>query len=185
MATGLDAEFHAFVDLGSNPRIPSRDLGQCNQRVEHTDRASRRSDRVAPAEDLLAELIEEFPLEPGGALARAQYLRFDFAQGGGGEPLGVGKRLAPLVVVRDTLELRLAHLERVAVNGMEANFEGPDARAFTLLHLEPGDPLAALVGALAQRVEIRPIALADVPGLERPRVNREEAGAGRRQARPR
>src|SRR5262249_59272653 len=83
------------------------------------------------------------------------------------EALGARERLLALEVAGDARELRLRHLDRVAVDRVEEDLQVRDPAALALARLEAGDPLAALRDGLAQRVELRVEARAHVAGLAR------------------
>ncbi len=176
VAPAADLEARLGVDLGPHPAIAARDLGQRLQRVELGGRVCGRADARPLAQRALAQLLEDLALERRRALARSDHAALHLAQLARREALRVGERLLALVVRGHALEVRSGHLERVAEHGMEAHAQARDPAALALARLERGDPGAALLGGLAQRVELGPEARADEARLAGPaRAARERA----------
>ena len=111
------------------------------------------------------QLLEEQGLPLQNALVGTQDLLFVLLQLGGDEALPAGDGLLAHVVRGHHGEVRLADLDVIAEDPIEADLEGGDTRTGALALLDGRDGGAAAPADLAQLVELRVDSVADHPAL--------------------
>src|SRR5579862_1481258 len=75
------------------------------------------------------------------------------------------RSLLPDVIVRYSIDLRLRHLEEVAENRIEPNLQIRDASSLPLLLLETRDIAFAVLGKIAQLVQLGIVFRPDHPAV--------------------
>ena len=139
--------------------------GEGGEDVQSSERLRERLEPVGRVGDPGAHLAEDLVLQGVGALGGREDLVFAALQFRRVEPLGVLQRLPPGVVVGDAVQVRVRHLDVVAVDLVVPDFEGVDAGPLALALLQRGDPLSSLAFGRADLVEFLVEALADDAAL--------------------
>src|SRR5688572_8372423 len=103
MAARADLEAQTRVDLGPGPAVAPRDLRERCERIELGHRFRGARDLRGALERSEPQPLEQLALERRRALGSAAHLAFDLAQPRRREALGVGERLAALVIGRNPL----------------------------------------------------------------------------------
>jgi hypothetical protein len=141
-------------DFGTRPTVAARDFGERGERVEFGDGfgggANRRREALHPD----AHRFEEFAFERRRAFMGAEDPSLQRAQLRCRETLGIGECLLALEIARYTCEVRLAHLDAVAVHRVEAKLQRRDAAALALARFESREQAATLRRGLAQRIQL-------------------------------
>ena len=165
MAPVLDLERLRAVHLGPGPAALGRGPRQREERVGRGRRVGGGADGRGGAGDAAAHRLEELLLEREAPLLGGEDLLLERLQRRRGEPLAAHRRLPPLVVGRDEVEVRLRHLDVVAEHLVEADLQRADPGPLALLRLERGDDPLAVLGDGDELVELPGVAAADEPAL--------------------
>jgi len=157
MATALDLEGLtpvAIENLWPAVVVLGRGAREGDERVQRRERLGEPLDAFDLVCDLSADLAEQFVLAFIRAFFRADDLILALFEFRRDEPLGVLEGLATLVVLGHRLEVRVRHLDVVAVNRVVADLQRVDSGPLAFALLEVVDPLFAVAGGPAQVVQI-------------------------------
>ena len=154
-----------------------RGLGERGEHVELGGGARGRLDPPRGGGEPRAQLLEQHRLARGDQLVGAQHAVLVLLELGGDEALAARDRLLAHVVGRHQRQVRLADLDVVAEDAVEADLERGDAGAGALALLDGRDRLAPAAARAPQLVELRVDAVLHEAALaqERRRVGHERA----------
>src|SRR5258708_26197961 len=155
MASTLDAELHAGVDLGPAPGLVGRGDRKAQQSVDHADRMGAGAQDRGGFGDRGAKLAQDLELPRGDSLLGGEHDRFLFLQLGCQVALGARQSLLSHVVTWKRYRIGVADLDVVTEDLVEADLQRADSRPASLRRFETADPLASASRGLGDAVELR------------------------------
>src|SRR5207247_8241707 len=111
------------------------------------------------------DLLEQLELELGHPLLGPEHTALVLLELDGDVALGADQSLAPDVLAGHLRRMRIAHLDAIPEDAVEAHAERGDARALPLATFERGDPLAGLARSASDQAELGAPALPDQAAL--------------------
>ena len=138
---------------------------QGDQHIQGGQAVGGAADALRPGGHLLADLLEQRVLQLADAVLGPQHLLLVVLQLFGDEALGIGQGLAADIVGRDSRQVALGDLDRVAEDPVVADLEGRDAGAGLFLGLQAGDEALALAADGAQFIQLGVVAGGDDASL--------------------
>ncbi len=144
MAAVDDLQARRVIDRGPDVAALMGHLRKGGQDVQQGDGAAGSQEVLRLGSNLRPHLGKQLELEAEDTLLRAEDAALVFLELGGHVALRAHERLPPQVLGRHPGGVRIAHLDGVPEDPVEADTEAPDARSLPLALLEGRDPLAGL-----------------------------------------
>jgi hypothetical protein len=129
-------------------------IGKGREHVASRHYPCRCGDALGLARQLVHQRRIELPVAGDSPLLGGQYLALKFFELGGDKAFGVGEGLAPVVIVRDPVQIALADLDEVAEDLVVPHLERRNPGTFALSRLDAGEQLFAAAGQAALLVEL-------------------------------
>ena len=149
------------VDRGAHVLVFLRHKRKREQNVERLERPGRGAQARQGLFQRFADLAKKLIFQVYGVFLRAEDLAFQLLQFLGDEALAVCQRLLAGIAVRDEIVKRARDFYVIAKDAIVADLQVLDARGFPFALLQFGQIGLAIVGDVAQLVQLRVVTVAD------------------------
>ena len=119
----LQREGHLVGHRGTRIFVSCGRIRKALQHVEWSEVIRRILNPMQSLTDRVPQAVQNLPLSNQCLLLCAQHSSFVFLEFGGDEPFGAGEGLAPVVILRHRIAVRLGDLDVVAEHAVEPDLE--------------------------------------------------------------